>query len=140
MCEYLKIRNFVTYQKQPKTKLQKWEENLTFNGPYKEIKPHSTRCKYPLINYLAFLGLPSFVGEIPDDLPAKRTCNDWGDCRYGERCHSILFGSKESYCVPDTCQKNSDCPNVGNEHSGLIIGSGCDGGYCVYSEAIALGK
>ena len=135
MCEYLKIRNFVTYQKQPKTKLQKWEEKLISKGPYKEIKPHSTRCKYPLINYLAFLGLPSFEDT-------RRTCNEWGDCRYGERCHQFQTenGTKENYCVPDTCQKNSDCPDIGHTSYGLIPGDGCFDGHCLYAEAIILDK
>ena len=79
---------------------------------------------------------------ISEDTNPKRTCNGWGDCQHGERCHSISVGfqKEKSYCVPDTCRKNSDCPNVGNTSNGLIIGSGCDGGYCVYSEVIALGK
>ena len=90
-----------------------------------------TRCKYPLINYLAFLGY--YVGEIPED--TKQICNGWKDCQFGERCHSVYVAS---YCVPDSCQKNGDCPNVGHVANGLITSDGCNKGTCVYAEGMII--
>jgi len=46
-----------------------------------------------------------------------------GDCQYEERCQL-------AYCVPDSCQKNVDCPDVGHIIPGLIQSKGCDKGTC----------
>ena len=83
-----------------------------------------------------------YVGEKPEDWPTqdpKQTCNGWGDCQYGERCHSISYPDV-SYCVPDSCQKNADCPDVGHIGHGLISSKGCNSGACVYEEAIIIAK
>ena len=83
-----------------------------------------------------------YVGEKPEDWPTqdpKQTCNGWGDCQYGERCHSISYPDV-SYCVPDSCQKNADCPDVGHITNGLIPSNGCNKGKCVYMEGIIIAK
>jgi len=108
-----------------------------------EIKPHPTRCKYPLINYLTFLGGVVINGEWPADWPTqdpKQTCNGWGDCQYGERCQLAASYLDISYCVPDSCQKNVDCPDVGHIVHGLITSKGCNKGICVYEEGIIIAK
>ena len=36
-------------------------------------------------------------------------CDVDGDCEYNEKCLSL---TKDKHCVPDSCQKDSDCPNL----------------------------
>ena len=74
-----------------------------------------------------------YNGEKPEDWPTqdpKQTCNGWRDCQ-----HHV-----GSYCVPDSCQKNADCPDVGHIDHGLITSKGCNSGTCVYQEAIIIAK
>ena len=81
-------------------------------------------------------------GFYTEDWPAKdpkQNCNGWGDCQYGERCHSISY-HVGSYCVPDSCQKNVDCPDVGHIIHGLIQSKGCNKGTCVYDKGIIIAK
>ena len=84
-----------------------------------------------------------YVGEKPEDWPTqdpKQTCNGWGDCQYGERCQLAASYSDRSYCVPDSCQKNVDCPDVGHIIHGLIQSKGCNKGTCVYDKGIIIAK
>ena len=84
-----------------------------------------------------------YVGEKPEDWPTqdpKQTCNGWGDCQYGERCQLAASYLDISYCVPDSCQKNFDCPDVGHITSGWIPSNGCNKGTCVYMEGIIIAK
>ena len=81
-------------------------------------------------------------GFYTEDWPAqdpKQNCNGWGDCQYGERCHSISYPDV-SYCVPDSCQNNADCPDVGHIGYGLIKSQGCNSSTCVYEEAEMIAK
>ena len=81
-----------------------------------------------------------YVGEKPEDWPTqdpKQTCNGWGDCQYGERCQSISY-HVGSYCVPDSCQKNSDCPDLQDPAPFYrdwfsLTSVGCNKGTCAWS-------
>ena len=83
---------------------------------------------------------------MPKDWPTqdpKHVCYPQivNDCRPydNHRCFTITH-LDVSYCVPDSCQKNVDCPDVGHIAHGLISSEGCNKGACVYSEGIIIAK